>query len=242
MNYQGLHIRHIGKERENLQTINKLEGLLLTALNLKCEDRAAAIRKILLIESMIRMLWQTWMINLGYLWILYQIINNLLGVFRVTLQAKGQGLSALQQQEGRKRRNSRTLITEQNSTNVDSKCSLAGSLSELYAVVARICLGNPRILATLCPVKVTAVHDNTAQSSTMTTNKLGCRMNNYICTMLNRTDKVWRAEGVINYQRQPMLVSQLGNGINIRNIGVWIAQGLNVDGLGIILNSPFDFL
>ena len=47
MNHQRLDIRDICKQRENLQMINKCMCFLLTALDLKGKDAAAAVREIL---------------------------------------------------------------------------------------------------------------------------------------------------------------------------------------------------
>ena len=66
MDYQALYICNIGQQGENLQVINKLVSFLLAAFYVKGKDRSAAIREILLIESMVWMLWQRWMIYLFY--------------------------------------------------------------------------------------------------------------------------------------------------------------------------------
>ena len=55
---QALHIRHIGQQREDLQMIDKRPGLLLSALDLKGEDRSAAMGEILLIQGVIRVIGQ----------------------------------------------------------------------------------------------------------------------------------------------------------------------------------------
>ena len=76
----------------------------------------------------------------------------------------------------------------------------------------------------------------------MTANKLGSRMNHNICSMLKWTNQVWSTKGIVHYYWQAMLVSQLRDSINIWNITIWIAQGLQIYSLGIRLNSSLDFL
>ena len=72
---------------------------LLTALDLKCEDAAAAVREILLIQRVIGMIGQRRMVDLGDLRMILQVLDDLFGVLRMTLQAQGQRLGALEQQE-----------------------------------------------------------------------------------------------------------------------------------------------
>ena len=53
MNDQTLDIGNIGQQGEDLQRIDELPGFLLSSLDLKCEDRSAAVREILLIQRMV---------------------------------------------------------------------------------------------------------------------------------------------------------------------------------------------
>ena len=55
MDYQALDIGHIGKQREDLEAVDELPGYLLAALDHEGEDRAASLRKVLLIELVFRM-------------------------------------------------------------------------------------------------------------------------------------------------------------------------------------------
>lgn len=67
---------------------------------LKVKDRSAAIREILLIESMIWMLWQRWMIYLFYQWMIAQELHYLLGILNMAVNAERQSFHTLQQDKG----------------------------------------------------------------------------------------------------------------------------------------------
>ena len=56
----------------------------------------------------------------------------------------------------------------------------------------------------------------------MSTEELGCRMNNYICTMLNGTKPVGCTEGIIYNEWNIVLMSNLSQSINIRDITVGV--------------------
>ena len=75
----------------------------------------------------------------------------------------------------------------------------------------------------------------------MSPDKLGCGMYYNICTMLDGTNQIGSTEGIINHNRQAMLVCQCGHCINIRNIRIGISQGLQKHRLGIRTNSCLDF-
>ena len=66
-------------------------------------------------------------------------------------------------------------------------------------------------------------------------------MNNDISTVLDRADEVRSAEGVVNYERQTVLVRNLCNSLDIRNIGIRVAESLDVSSLSIVLDSAFQF-
>ena len=100
MDYQTLHISHVSQQGEDLQGIDELPGLFLTALNLESEDAAATIGEVLLIECMVGMTGQSGMVHLGNLGMVGEEIDHLQGILYVTLYAQTQGLYALQEDEG----------------------------------------------------------------------------------------------------------------------------------------------
>ena len=75
-----------------------------------------------------------------------------------------------------------------------------------------------------------------AQSNTAD-DELGGGMNNDICAVLNGTDQVRGAEGIIDDQRQAVLVRDGCNGIDIGDIAVGVAQSFQIDGLGVGLEG-----
>ena len=56
MDHQRLHVRNIGEKRENLQIVDELVRLCLSALDIKGEDGAAAIREVFLVKRVLRMI------------------------------------------------------------------------------------------------------------------------------------------------------------------------------------------
>lgn len=109
-------------------------------------------------------------------------------------------------------------------------------------MVALIRCRKLRIFATLFPVEVAAVDDYTAEGRAVTAKEFRSRMYDDICTMLKRAEEVRRAEGVIDDYRQTVLMCDLGDGIYIWNVAVRIAESLEVDELGVVLDCILDFL
>ena len=81
------------------------------------------------------------------------------------------------------------------------------------------------------------LYDHTTNSSSVATDEFCCGMNNDICAVLNGTDQVWGAEGIIDDQRQAVLVRDGCNGIDIGDIAVGVAQSFQIDGLGVGLDG-----
>ncbi len=93
--------------------IDELPGGLLAALNLKGEDRSAAVGEVLLIELVIGVLRQARVVRLGDVAVTSQELNDLLGVLDMAIDAQRQGLAALEQDPGVKRANASTLVAQQ---------------------------------------------------------------------------------------------------------------------------------
>ena len=89
MDDQGFDVRHVGKQGENFQIVDKLVGLLLTALDFEGEDRAAAIGEVFLIKGMVGMAGQAGMIDLFHLGMVCQERNHLFRVLGMAVKPQG---------------------------------------------------------------------------------------------------------------------------------------------------------
>ena len=104
-------------------------------------------------------------------------------------------------------------------------------------MVAGVGIGDVAELAACLPVELAAVHDDAAQRGAVAADELGGGVNNDICAVLNGTDQVRGAEGVIDDQRQAVLVRDGRNGVDIGDITVGVAQSFQIDRLGVGLDS-----
>ena len=109
-------------------------------------------------------------------------------------------------------------------------------------MIAGVRLGDPRISARGCPVEGAAVNDNAAEGSAVTADELGCGVYHDVCAVLDGSDKIRSTEGVVDDERKSVCVSDLGERVDVGDIAVGVAEGLNVDSLGVRLNRRFDLI
>ena len=76
----------------------------------------------------------------------------------------------------------------------------------------------------------------------MTADKLCGGMNNDIRAVLNGSDKIGSAEGVVNNQRQAVLVSKLCKRVDIGNIAVGVSESFNINGSRIVFYRRFNLV
>ena len=98
-------------------------------------------------------------------------------------------------------------------------------------MIAGVGVSNVAELTACLPVELAAVHDDAAQRGAVAADELGGGMDDDICAVLNGTDQVRGAEGIIDDQRQAVLVRDGCNGIDIGDIAVGVAQSFQIDGL-----------
>ena len=99
MNYEALDVCNISQQREYLQRIDILPRFFLTSLDLKCEDRTATIREILVVEFVVGMILLGRMVYFRHLGVLGQEIHYLQGIFDMTFHTQTQRLDTLQKDE-----------------------------------------------------------------------------------------------------------------------------------------------
>ena len=96
---KALHVRYVGQQREDLQVVDELECFLTAALDVEGEDGSAAVGEVLLIQGVVGVVRQAGVVDLLHLGVMGQVLHDLLGVLDVAVQAQGERLGALQQQE-----------------------------------------------------------------------------------------------------------------------------------------------
>ena len=200
------------------------------------------MREVLLIERMIRMARQGRMVDLRDMRILREVIHDLQRIFAVALHAQGEGLEALQQQKGIERCQRRARITQQQRAQIGDVARRADVLGEAHAMVARVRLDEPGELAALHPVELTAIDDDAAERRTVTADELRGRMHDDIRPVLDGAQQIWRGEGVVDDQRDVVLMRDCGHGVDVDKVGVRVADGLDVENLRVILNGILENL
>ena len=75
----------------------------------------------------------------------------------------------------------------------------------------------------------------------MSAEELRCGMNHNVSAMLDRTDQIRGSEGIVDYQGKSVLMCDLGNCIDIGNVGIRISEGLQIDGSGVFFDRTFHF-
>src|SRR3712207_6595220 len=71
----------------------------------------------------------------------------------------------------------------------------------------------------------------------MASDELGSGVNNNIGTVLDGTDQIGSTKGVVNDKGNAVLMGQICPGLNVDDITGRVAQGLNIERLGILLNG-----
>ena len=95
MNDELLNIRNIGEKREDFQSINKVEGFFLAALDVKGEDRTAAVGEVFLIQRMVGVVGKRGVIDLLDKRMIDEVIKHLLGVLHMALESERKGFGSL---------------------------------------------------------------------------------------------------------------------------------------------------
>ena len=106
-------------------------------------------------------------------------------------------------------------------------------------MVAGIGLCDGGILAAGLPAKLAGIHNHTAQRGSVTADELGCRVDHNVCAVLNGADQIRSPKGVVDHQRQAVLMGNGRNGVNVGDVRVGIAQRFQINGLGVGTNCPF---
>ena len=230
---QTLHVGHIGQQGENLQAVDEPVSLSLAAPDLKGEDGRAPVGKIPLVQCVVRVVRQRGMVHTLHLGVLGQIGHHLPRVLGVALQAQGEGLHALKQQKGVEGGDGGAGVPQEDGPDVGHKGGGAGGIHKADAVIAGIGRGDGGVFVGCLPVEPAGIHDNAAQGGAVAADELGGGVDYHVGAVLNGPDEIGGAEGVVDDQRQAVPVGERCDGVDVGDIAVGVAQGLQIDGPGI---------
>ena len=76
----------------------------------------------------------------------------------------------------------------------------------------------------------------------MTADELGGGVHHDIRAVLDGSDQVRRAEGVVDHEGQTVLVGDLRERVDVGNIAVGVAEGFYINRLGVRLDRRLDFI
>ena len=76
----------------------------------------------------------------------------------------------------------------------------------------------------------------------MAADELGGGVNDDVRAVLDRSDEEGCAEGVVNNDGQSVAVSQLRDRVDVGDVAVGVAERLEIDRSGVVLNRVLDFL
>ena len=74
----------------------------------------------------------------------------------------------------------------------------------------------------------------------MSTNEFGGGVDHDVRTVFERTDPVGCAEGVVNDDRDPVLMGDLRDRVDVRDITVGVAKRFQIDRACVVLDGAFD--
>ena len=151
--------------------------------------------------------------------------------WRVALHAQLQRLQALQEQKRVERAERRAEIAQALHARLHDVGEVAEGLVEANAVIALARFEQLREAA-LVPGKAAAIHDHAADRRAVSADELGGRMHHDVGAVLDGPAEIGRGEGVVDDQRQVVLVRDRGDGGDVEHVHARVADGLAVEHAG----------
>ena len=103
-------------------------------------------------------------------------------------------------------------------------------------MIAGVRSGDVRILAAGSPIELAGFDDHAAQGGAVATDELRGGVDDDVGTVFKRPDQVRSAEGVVHHDGQTVLVGDLRDRVQIRNVAVRVAKSLQIDRACVVLD------
>src|SRR5208337_430962 len=237
MNYQRLRVADICEQAEQLQRIDEALAGFKTSTNAERDQRARAGREVLLRSLVVLACRQPRIVHPLHIGMTGEELSHRERVFRMTFQAEMQRFRALQQQEGVKRRQAGSGVSQSLYSRFDDEGEIAERLGVGDAVVGGIRLDKVGEASRGLPIELAAVYDNPADGITVTADELGSGIDDDVSTPLDGTAEGRRRGSVVDDQRHSFLVRDLRQLLNVNDVELWIADSLGIDRLCFVVDG-----
>lgn len=238
MNDERLGVTDVGQVGSELEAVDESTAGSGVTLDTEGKNTTETALEVLLGNLVRRVAGKTRVRDPRNLRVSLKPLSQRKGVLDNAADTKRKSLETLKQKERAEGVLARSQVTQDDDSEVDGKSDGSESVPELETVVTGRRFSELRELAALAPVELSAVNNNTTDGSAVTTDPLGSRVNNHISTVLNGADKVSTGtESVVDNQGNAGIVGNLGNSSNVVNEVLWVGNRLDVDGLGLGVDS-----
>ena len=106
-------------------------------------------------------------------------------------------------------------------------------------MVARVRLDELRELARGNPVELAAVDDDAAERRAVAADELRSRVDDDVRAILERAQLIRRRERAVDDERDVVLVRDVSDSLDVDEVGIRIADGLDVDNARVLLDRPW---
>lgn len=170
---------------------------------------------------------------------LLEPLSKAKSIASMALTTERKGLETDEELEGTEGVEGRAEITKNLDAEADGEGNGAEGLVELESVVTLGGLVELReAVGVLAPVELARVDDYTGNGSAVAANPLGGGGNDDIGTVVNGAGKeAGSTKGVVDNKGNTGIVGDLGNGLEVGDVVAGVANGLDVDGLGLLVDG-----
>mmetsp|Transcript_127099 Transcript_127099/g.321138 ORF Transcript_127099/g.321138 Transcript_127099/m.321138 type:complete len:452 (-) Transcript_127099:2-1357(-) len=249
-------VAQICNQRDHLDAVHKLLARLVAALEAESEQRARALRAVLLVQIKVRAAEPRVAHPTDFL-VLLEELGNCQGVVAMLLHAQREGLHAHRDQKGVERANAHAHVPQAKHARCDdegnagftlrtqhlgNRAVLAEGLIHPHAVVGVARLRDYGELARRGPIEVAFLHDEATHSIAVPTQPLRRTVHHDVSAMFEWPSQVGRGRGVVHDQRQAVAVRDVGQPLQVNDQAPGIGDGLAVDRLRLGRDRLLDAL
>ena len=236
-------VGHVGHDANHLEAIHELDGLFTTALNAERKNAARETSlELLLGEFIVLIAFEAGVVDPSHLRVVLEELGAGESVFAVARHAEVEGFKTDVQEERILRSLNGTEVAHELGGSLRDVGALAESLRVGEAVVARIRFGEALETVVVCfPIEVAAIHDAAADCHSVAIHVLGRGVGHDVNAEFDRTAENRSRERVIDDHRDSVLVSDVGEALEVQNLASRVCNCFAEEALGVRAESLFDF-
>ena len=240
VNSQGFGVANVGDVGVEFERLDEFFAGFGSAFDAKDDHGASFASEVLFVLGELGVVFEAWEAHPVDEFVSGEVVRDGGGVFAMAFHAKMKSFDSLQKHPGVVWRETSAEIAHGHSAHAEDEREWREHVGEIVAPTESVVGGVGLVVEWVLsagPIELPRVNDDAADTSAVSAEPFGERVNDDVGTVFERAHQGRSGEGAVNHERNSDGVGGVGDGLHVGDLQSGIGNGLGEEGARLVVSS-----